>query len=128
MPDFIYLLPLFFVGIGAISLMILSTFKTITIKKGAVITLLFLLMSFFANGYNLNSNDVYSLYPFEEIFNKMIIVDTFSSYFSTILILGAILTILIGVNYFERHKEFISRIFLIIFIFSFWNDAFSTCQ
>jgi len=118
MPDFIYLLPLFFVGVGAISLMIISTFKTITIKKGAVVTLLFLLMAFFANGYNLNSSDdVYSIYPFIDIFNQMIIVDTFSGYFSTILILGAILTILIGLHYFEKHKEFTVEFFS-LFLFS----------
>ena len=118
MPDFIYILPLFFVGAGAISLMLISTFKTITIKKGAIITIVFLSMAFFANGYNLNSgDDVYSVYPFMDIFNKMIIVDTFSGYFSTILILGAILTILIGTHYIERHKEFTVEFFS-LFLFS----------
>ncbi len=118
MPDFIYILPLFFVGVGAISLMILSTFKTITIKKGSVITLLFLLFAFFANVYNLNNEDgVYSIYPFVDIFNKMIIVDTFSGYFSTILILGAILTILIGLHYFQKHKGFTVEFFS-LFLFS----------
>ncbi len=118
MPDFIYLLPLFFVGIGAISLMILSTFKTMTIRKGAIATLLFLVLALLANGYNLNSGDVvYSVYPFVDIFNKMIVVDTFSGYFSTILILGGILTILIGLHYFERHKEFTVEFFS-LFLFS----------
>ncbi len=118
MPDFIYLLPLFFVGFGAISMMIISTFKSVTIKKGASFTLLFLVMSFFANLYNLNSTDeVYSVYPFIDIFNKMIIVDTYSGYFSTILILGAILTILIGLHYLERHKEFTVEFFS-LFLFS----------
>jgi len=118
MPDFIYLLPLFFVGIGAISLMIISTLKLITIKKGAIYTLIFLVLAFFANIYNLTSSeDVYSVHPFVDIFNKMIIVDTFSSYFSTILILGAILTILIGLHYFEKHKEFTVEFFS-LFLFS----------
>ena len=81
MPDFIYLLPLFFVGFGAISMMIISTFKSVTIKKGASFTLLFLVMSFFANLYNLNSTDeVYSVYPFIDIFNKMIIQDILVQY------------------------------------------------
>jgi len=116
--DFIYLLPLIFVVVGAISLMILSTFKTITIRKGAIATLLFLVLSFLANSYNLNSGDaVYSAYPFVDIFNKMIVVDTFSGYFSTILILGGILTILIGLHYFEKHKQFTVEFFS-LFLFS----------
>ncbi len=118
MQDFIYILPLFFVGVGAIALMILSTFKTITIKQGAIATMLFLLFAFFANGYNLNSgDDVYSAYPFVDTFSAMLIVDTFSGYFSTVLILGAILTILIGLHYFERHKEFTTEFFS-LFLFS----------
>ena len=118
MSDFIYLLPLFLVGFGAIFMMIISTFKSITIKKGSFFTLLFLVMSFFANLYNLNSSDeVYSVYPFLDIFNKMIIVDTYSSYFSMILILGALLTIMIGLHYLERHKEFTIEFFS-LFLFS----------
>jgi len=116
--DFIYLLPLIFVVVGAISLMILSTFKTMTIRKGAIATLLFLVLAFLANSYNLNNGDaVYSAYPFVDIFNKMIVVDTFSGYFSTILILGGILTILIGLHYFEKHKQFTVE-FLSLFLFS----------
>ncbi|MDA7847929.1 NADH-quinone oxidoreductase subunit N [Sulfurospirillum sp.] len=118
MTDFIYLLPLFFVGIGAISLMIFSTFEIMSIRKGAMATLIFLLLAFLSNGYNLNSSDaVYSFYPFADLFNKMLVVDTFSGYFSTILILGGILTILIGLHYFERHKEFTIEFFS-LFLFS----------
>jgi len=116
--DFIYILPLFFVGIGAISLMILSTFKIMTVRKAAIVALLFLLLAFLANGYNLSSgDDVYSAYPFVDIFSSAIIVDTFSDYFSTILILGAILTILIGLHYLERRKRF-SAEFFSLFLFS----------
>ncbi len=118
MPDFIYLLPLFFVGIGAIALMILSTFKSMNIRKGAVTALAFLLLAFLSDLYILNSGDaVYSFYPFADTFKKMIIVDTFSGFFSTILLLGGILTILIGLHYFERHKEFTVEFFS-LFLFS----------
>ena len=116
-PDFIYLLPLFFIGVGAISLMIISTIKNMSIKKGAFVTLVFLALAFFANVYNLASADVYSMYPFADVFHKMIIVDTFAGYFSSILILGAILTILIGIHYFEKHKEFTVEFFS-LFLFS----------
>ncbi len=118
MSDFIYLLPLIIVGFGAITLMILSTFKSINIERGALVTVLFLVLAFISNSYNLNSGDaVYSIYPFEQTFNKMIIVDTFSGYFSDVLILGGILTILIGMHYFQRHKEFTVEFFS-VFLFS----------
>lgn len=117
-PDIVYLLPLLFVGVGAISLMILSTFKSLTIKHGTTVSLVFLFLAFISNLYNLNSfGDVYSVYPFIDIFGKMIIVDTFSGYFSSILILGGILTLLIGLHYFERHKEFTIEFFS-LFLFS----------
>jgi len=117
-PDIIYLLPLLFVGVGAILMMVLSTFKSISIKQGTTVSLIFLFLAFFSNIYNLNSfGDVYSVYPFIEIFNTMIVVDTFSGYFSSILILGGILTLLIGLHYFERHKEFTLEFFS-LFLFS----------
>ena len=118
MPDFIYTLPLFFVGVGAVSLMLISTFKSIDIKRGAIFTLIFLVMALIANIYNLTSaSEAYSVYPFIDIFNKMIVVDTFSGYFSAILLLGGILTILIGLHYFQKHKEFTVEFFS-IFLFS----------
>jgi len=117
-PDIIYLLPLLLVVVGAISLMIVSTFKKITIRQGASVALAFLLFAFISDLYNLNAlGDIYSVYPYQDIFSKMVVVDTYSSYFSTILLLGGILTILIGLHYFERHKEFTVEFFS-LFLFS----------
>lgn len=117
-PDIVYLLPLFFVGIGAIFLMLLGTFKSISVRNGAVVSLVFLFLAFASNIYNMNHfGDVYSFYPFVDVFNKMIVVDTFSGYFSSILILGAILTMLIGLHYFERYKAFTVEFFS-LFLFS----------
>ncbi|WP_024955265.1 NADH-quinone oxidoreductase subunit N [Sulfurospirillum arcachonense] len=114
-PDITYLLPLFFVGVGAILLMILSTFKNINIKKGAIASLVFLTLAIVSNIYNLNTlGDIYSVYPFSDVFNNMIVVDTYASYFSTILILGGILTILIGLHYFQRRKEFTVEFFSLL--------------
>lgn len=117
-PDIIYLLPLLFVGVGAIFLMLLSTFKNVSIKQGTIASLVFLFLAFISNIYNLNIyEDAYSVYPFIDVFKKMIIVDTFSGYFSSILILGGILTLLIGLNYFQRRKEFTLEFFS-LFLFS----------
>lgn len=116
--DLVYLLPILIVGLGAIVLMLLSTSKKIDIRKGASISLVFLSLAMLVDIFNLNGPEkVYSIFPFSDTFGNMIIVDTYSSYFSLILILGAILTILIGLHYFERHKEFTVEFFA-LFLFS----------
>lgn len=121
MQDFIHILPLFLIVVGAVSLMLISTIKSMDIKKGAIIALVFLLLALIANIYNLNSGEsVYSVYPFVDAFSKMIVVDTFSGYFSTILLLGGILTLLIGLHYFQRHKNFTIEFFS-IFLFSLFG-------
>lgn len=116
--DLLHILPLILVGIGAISLMLISTVESVTLRKGAWFTVFFLTLALISNVYNLNSgDDVYSYYPFVEVFHKMIVVDTFSSFFSTLLILGGILTILIGISYFEKHYQFTVEFFS-LFLFS----------
>ncbi len=121
LPDIIYILPLIFVVTGAVSLMLLSTFKSITIRRGIYFTLLFLVLAFVSNLINMNSFDeAYSVYPFADLFNKMIVIDTFSDYFTVFLLLGGILTMLIGLHYFENHKNF-SVEFFSLFLFSLFG-------
>jgi len=116
--DILYILPLVFLSLGAVVMMIASTFKKISIKSGAIITLLFLGSSFISNILNMVVGDtIYSVRPFPELFRNTIIVDTYSSFFSSIIILGAILTILISEHYFDRHKEFTLEFFS-LFLFS----------
>ncbi|MFT5835931.1 MAG: NADH-quinone oxidoreductase subunit N [Sulfurimonas sp.] len=116
--DIVYLLPLLVVMIGAITMMLLSTFSSVSIKKGAYYSLLFLTVALISNLYNLNSSsELYSSYPYVDIFKKMIIVDTYSGYFSSIILIGAIFTLLIGLQYLEKHKEFTVEFFS-LFLFS----------
>lgn len=122
--DILYLLPLLFVGLGAIFLMLFSTVKTMTIRKGALVAILFLLLSLISSIININSFEgAYSAHPFSNIFGKMIIVDTYSNYFSILLSLGALLTMLIGINYFEKHKQFTLEFFS-LFLFSLFGMMF----
>lgn len=117
-PDIIYILPLLSIIIGAIFMMILSSFKKTTIRTAVYYTLFFLIIAFIINIVNMNSFEgAYSIYPFAETFNKMIVVDTYSDYFSVFLILGGILTMLIGLHYFENHDYFKVEFFS-LFLFS----------
>lgn len=122
LPDFIYILPLLLVGIGAITLMLLSTVANLSIRQGTFYSLFFLIAAVTCNIYNLSSSEegMYSLYPFAEQFKEMLIVDTFSGYFSTILLFGGILTLLIGVRYFEKNREFTLEFFS-LFLFSIFG-------
>jgi NADH-quinone oxidoreductase subunit N len=116
--DLVYILPLLITGFGAIVLMLMSTFKTVHIRAGAGFALVFLSLAMLIDIYNLNNNGkAYSIFPFSETFGNMIVVDTFSSYFSSLIILGGILTILIGLHYFEKYKQFTVEFFS-LFLFS----------
>ena len=91
LPDIVYVLPLLFVGLGAVSLMIISTFKKVSTRVGVYYTLFFLVLAFVANLVSINSFDeAYSFYPFVDVFKRMMVVDTYSDYFSIFLILGGI--------------------------------------
>lgn len=116
--DFFYILPLFSVALGSIVLMIVATNKRLQIRTGAFLALFFLIVAFAGNMYNLFvGEEIFSIYPYVDLFGKMIIVDTFSSYFSSILILGAILTIIISLHYMEQHNGFTIEFFS-LFLFS----------
>jgi NADH-quinone oxidoreductase subunit N len=117
--DFIYILPLCIVGFGAIVLMLLSPIKRLTLRQDAMITLIFMISAIGVNLYHL-SLDIFSIYPFATTFKSMIIVDTYAAYFSAILLMGAILTILVGVHYFEKHTQFTTEFFS-LFLFSLFG-------
>ncbi|MBE0492446.1 MAG: NADH-quinone oxidoreductase subunit N [Sulfurospirillum sp.] len=117
-PDFLYIAPLVFVGFGGILLMLLSPFKQITIRMAAFIALFFMLC---ATGlYFYNISELYSYYPYAQTFGSMIVADNYSAYFSTILLAGAIFTILIGVHYFEKNRGFTTEFFS-LFLFSLFG-------
>jgi len=116
--DIVYILPLIFLVMGAVSLMLLSTFKKVSMRNGAIVTLIFLISAFVSNIYNMVAGKAaYSIHPYSDVFKNAIIVDTYSAFFSSIIILGAILTMLIGSHYFDRHKEFTIEFFS-LFVFS----------
>lgn len=118
MTDFYSILPLVIIGLGAIVLMFISPMKQLSLRKAASITLVFMISSLIL--YLSNLSELYSLYPYTDVFNSMIIVDTYSGYFSSILLFGAILTILIGINYFEKNREFTTEFFS-LFLFSLFG-------
>lgn len=115
MEDFLHILPLATIAFGALTMMLLSPVKSLTMRKATFIAVGFILA---ANIFNaIHFGNLYSVFPYQDIFNSMIISDTYAGYFSAILLLGGLLILLIGVNYLEKHKQF-TKEFLSLFLFS----------
>ncbi len=110
--DIIYLLPLISVGTGAVVLMLLSPIKSFNISKLSWVTLFFLILSFIANA--LNFGKVYSVAPFAHLFSSMFVIDTFSGYFTSIILAGGIVTVLVGTHYFDKSDMLRGEIFSLL--------------
>ena len=110
--DIIYILPLLSVAVGAIVLMVLSPIKSFSIHRLSWVASFFLIIALLTNA--LNFGLTYSVTPFSTIFYSMIVVDTFAGYFSSIIIAGGIITVLVGAHYFEKSDMLRGEIFSLI--------------
>jgi NADH-quinone oxidoreductase subunit N len=119
--DLYYVSPILVVLIGAIVLMLMSPLANLSIRDYAKVSLAFLLLAFLLQASTLG--DFYSHHIATEYIGKMLIADSFSGLFNTILILGAIGTVLVGLHYFEVHDYFKSEIFAIL-LFSLFGMMF----
>ncbi len=113
MNELIHILPVLTVLIAAVALMFMSMyekkFSTKTyIAVSSVILVIALVLSFITFG------ESYSLRPYNSIFNDVLIFDTFSNFFNVLLILGTLLTLLIGEHYFQHRKYFKGEFFCIL--------------
>ncbi|MFA9372723.1 NADH-quinone oxidoreductase subunit N [Poseidonibacter sp.] len=112
MSEFFYLIPALTVLIGALVLMFMSMYEKFTVKNFIVIATIFL---FIALGFSLaDFTESYSVRPFNDLINNVLIFDTFSNFFNILLILGTILTLLIGEHYFQHRSYFKGEFFSIL--------------
>ena len=110
-----YLLPLIIVGAGAILLMLLSPLEKITMERFSLFTSLILLLALGADFYYFGK--LFTAFPMQEIFSKMLIVDSYSVYFDAIILSGALVTALIGTHYFQDKRHF-KKEFFSLFLFN----------
>ncbi len=110
--DIVYLLPLLSIGVGAIVLMLLSPIKKFSIDKLSWVALFFLIISFATNA--LNFGMVYSIAPYAHLFSYMLVSDTFSGYFNSIIIAGGIVTVLVGTHYFDKSNMLRGEVFSLL--------------
>ena len=110
--DIIYLLPLLSIGTGAIILMLLSPIKSFSIDRLSWVALLFLTIAFVSNALNFGLE--YSVTPYPNIFSSMIVVDTFAGYFSSIIMAGGVVTVLVGTHYFDKSNMLRGEVFALL--------------
>ena len=115
MIEISYLLPLIIVGSGAIILMLLSPVEKLSMENFSLFTFLFLLLALICDMYYFG--DLFTSFPFQNIFSKMLICDSYSVYFDSILLSGALVTSMIGTHYFQTKRKF-KKEFFSLFLFS----------
>lgn len=112
MTNFLNLVPLLIVLTSALVLMLMSMYDRFTIKHHIVTSSIFLIV---ALGFSMSSAlDLYSVKPYSEYFNNVLIFDTFSNFFHVLLIFGTLMIVLIGEHYFNEHKYFKGEFFSIL--------------
>lgn len=113
MNEFILLIPVIIVLIAAITLMFMSMTDKYNTKTFIAVSSIFLLIAFCFSAYTF-LGEQYAVKPFGDIFNNVVIFDSFSNFFSLLLIGGTLLTILIGEHYFLHRKYFKGEFFTIL--------------
>lgn len=112
MSEFFYLIPAMTVLVGALVLMFMSMYEKYETKDFIIVSSIFLII---ALGFSFAEfSESYSVHPFSDLTNNVLIFDTFSNYFNILLILGTLLTLLIGEHYFQHRAYFKGEFFSIL--------------
>ena len=112
MSAFFYLVPLGIILGGGVVIMLLGALEKLSIRHYSTIAVGCLAVAeLFQIAF---LGELYSIEVYPRIFNGMLVADSFSGYFSAILIMGAILTILIGQHYFLMRGHFRGEFFALM--------------
>jgi NADH-quinone oxidoreductase subunit N len=105
-------LPFVLILSGAIALMLFSLAKRVTLTNYNLVTVAFLIVALLLE--LIIYQQVESSYLYPEVFNKMFIVDKFSTLFSILFLGGAILTLLINNHYFKSRDYYNGEFFALL--------------
>jgi NADH-quinone oxidoreductase subunit N len=112
MDNFLLILTPIILFIGGFSLMILSLYKRFTIDSFIAISTAILVFAFIIELINMNG--VYSILIYPELFNNILIFDTFSNFFTLLLIFGTIFIVLIAHRTLDEFKYFKGEYFALL--------------
>lgn len=112
MSQFLYLVPTLTILVGALVLMFMSMYDKFNIKNHIFASSVFLIIALLFALSNVNNS--FSVQPYESFLNNVLTFDTFSNFFNILLILGTLLTILIGEHYLQHRSYFKGEFFSIL--------------
>ncbi len=112
MSDFLYLVPTLLILSLAVIMMLMSMYDKYSTKDYIIVSSLTLILALGFSFYTFTGS--YSVKPFNDIFNDVLIFDTFSNFFHILLILGTLLTLLIGEHYYQKRAYFKGEFFSIL--------------
>ncbi len=105
-------LPLIIITLGALGLMLLNAFKQLPTKHLNKITLSILLVALLFQLPLIDNS--YSQLLFPELFNGMLISDSFSALFSLLFTAGTVLTLAISNRFLTQNPSFVNEFFALI--------------
>ena len=112
MSGFFYLIPALTILVGALAIMFMSMYEKFSIKTFIIVSSIFLSIALVFS--LINVNNLYSVQPFANLLNNVLTFDTFSNFFNILLILGTLLTLLIGEHYLQHRSYFKGEFFSIL--------------
>jgi NADH-quinone oxidoreductase subunit N len=112
MSQFIFLIPTLSVLAGALVLMFMSMSEKNCVKANTIVSSIFLIIALVFSLINVNTS--FSVQPYSEYLHNFLTFDSFSNFFGILLILGTLLTLLIGESYLRNRDYFKGEFFSII--------------
>ncbi len=104
MHDLMVIIPLIVVGAGAILLMLLASFRTLSKEALSILTMGIFGFAFFVQLAVSNSGDIT---PFNDIFNGMMVANTFTKVAGLIVLACGFFSTITAQSYFTQNKEFV---------------------
>ncbi len=108
MHDLLVILPLIIVGSGAIGLMLLASFQSLSRESTSILTMGIFGFAFFVQFAAPNSPDIM---PFHDIFNGMMVVNTFTKVAGLIILGCGFFSTMIAQTYFTQENEFVMEFY-----------------
>ena len=104
MHDLMVIIPLIVVGAGAILLMLLASFQTLSKEALSILTMGIFGFAFFVQLAVSNSGDIT---PFNDIFNGMMVANTFTKFAGLIVLACGFFSTITAQTYFTQNEEFV---------------------
>jgi len=104
MHDLMVILPLIIVGAGAILLMLLASFQSLSKEAMSIVTMGIYAFAFFVQLAVTNSGDIL---PFNNLFNGMMVANTFTKVAGLIILACGFFSTLMAQTYFTQNKGFV---------------------